>query len=130
MRSMLVSGSFRRRRFDVLNTHSGHDSLVAGTAGRLAGTPLIVRTRHLALPISSLATYTWLPHRVIAVSHYVRRYLISAGVAETRADDLRRHREAAARRPFDFARRTRSGHGRVRCRAWSRSCATRKATKI
>ncbi|WP_321797771.1 glycosyltransferase [Caballeronia sp. J97] len=89
MRSMLrVKTLLRRRAFDVLNTHSGHDSLVAGTAGRLAGTPLIVRTRHLALPISSLATYTWIPHRVIAVSHYVRRYLISAGVAEKRVQTI------------------------------------------
>ncbi|SAK46822.1 glycosyl transferase family 1 [Caballeronia hypogeia] len=89
MQSMLrIKGLLRRRAFDVLNTHSGHDSLVAGTAGRLARTPLIVRTRHLALPISSLATYTWIPHRVIAVSNYVRRYLISAGVAEKRVHTI------------------------------------------
>ena len=89
MQSMLrIQELLRRRAFDVLNTHSGHDSLVAGTAARLAGTPLIVRTRHLALPISSLATYTWIPHRVIAVSHYVRRYLISAGVAAKRVQTI------------------------------------------
>ncbi|KNH04852.1 Glycosyltransferase [Candidatus Burkholderia brachyanthoides] len=89
IRSMMrVKALLQRRKFDVLNTHSGHDSLVAGTAGRLAGTPLIVRTRHLALPISSLATYTWIPHRVIAVSHYVRRYLISAGVHEQRVHTI------------------------------------------
>jgi glycosyltransferase involved in cell wall biosynthesis len=89
MQSMLrIKALLRRRAFDVLNTHSGHDSLVAGTAGRLARTPLIVRTRHLALPISSLATYTWIPHRVIAVSNYVRRYLISAGVAEKRVQTI------------------------------------------
>jgi glycosyltransferase involved in cell wall biosynthesis len=85
---MRVKTLLRRRAFDVLNTHSGHDSLVAGTAARLAGTPLIVRTRHLALPISSLATYTWIPHRVIAVSHFVRRYLISAGVSEKRVQTI------------------------------------------
>ncbi|SAL12230.1 glycosyl transferase family 1 [Caballeronia peredens] len=89
MHSMLrIKALLRHRAFDVLNTHSGHDSLVAGTAARLARTPLIVRTRHLALPISSLATYTWIPHRVIAVSHYVRRYLISAGVAEKRVQTI------------------------------------------
>jgi glycosyltransferase involved in cell wall biosynthesis len=48
----------------------------------LAGTPLIVRTRHLALAVTSLATYKWLPHKVVAVSDWVRRYLISAGVPE------------------------------------------------
>ncbi|WP_050455513.1 glycosyltransferase family 4 protein [Candidatus Burkholderia verschuerenii] len=89
MRSMVrVKALLQRRKFDVVNTHSGHDSLVAGSAARLAGTPLIVRTRHLALPISSLATYTWIPHRVIAVSHYVRRYLISAGVDEQRVQTI------------------------------------------
>jgi glycosyltransferase involved in cell wall biosynthesis len=77
-----------RRKFDVLNTHSGHDSIVAGTAGRLAGTPLVIRTRHLALPISSLATYTWIPHRVIAVSRHVRDYLISMGVAKGRVETI------------------------------------------
>jgi hypothetical protein len=30
-------------------------------AGRLVGKPLIVRTRHLALPTTSLATDNWLP---------------------------------------------------------------------
>lgn len=74
----------KHRDYDVVNTHSGHDSLVAGTAARLAGAPLVVRTRHLALPISSLATYTWIPHRVIAVSHYVRRHLIYWGVPKHR----------------------------------------------
>ncbi|WP_438390958.1 glycosyltransferase family 4 protein [Caballeronia sp. DA-9] len=89
VKSMLtIKSLLSRRRFDVLNTHSGHDSIVAGTAGRLAGTPLVVRTRHLALPISSLATYTWIPHRVIAVSRHVREYLISAGVAKGRVETI------------------------------------------
>lgn len=67
-------------RFDVLNTHSRQDTLIAAVAGRLASVPLIVRTRHLASPIGSLLTYTWLPHRVSTVSHYVRRQLIARGV--------------------------------------------------
>jgi glycosyltransferase involved in cell wall biosynthesis len=72
----------KERSFDVLNTHSGRDSLLGGAAARLAGTPLIVRTRHLALAITSRATYTWLPHKVVAVSQSVRRYLVSEGVPE------------------------------------------------
>ena len=67
-------------RFDVLNTHSRQDTLIAAVAGRLASVPLIVRTRHLASPIGSLLTYTWLPHRVSTVSHYVRCQLIARGV--------------------------------------------------
>jgi glycosyltransferase involved in cell wall biosynthesis len=89
LRSMLlIRALLARRKFDVVNTHSGHDTLVAGFAARLVGTPLVVRTRHLALPISSLATYTRIPHRVIAVSRYVRDYLISVGVAEGRVETI------------------------------------------
>ena len=67
-------------RFDVLNTHSRQDTLLAAAAGRLARVPLIIRTRHLASKVNSLLTYTWLPHRVTTVSHYVRRQLIERGV--------------------------------------------------
>ncbi|HEU0230498.1 MAG TPA: glycosyltransferase family 4 protein [Burkholderiaceae bacterium] len=70
----------RKSRFDVLNTHSRRDTLIAGVAGRLAGTPLIVRTRHLAIKAGSLLSYTWIPHRVTTVSDYVRINLIKAGV--------------------------------------------------
>jgi glycosyltransferase involved in cell wall biosynthesis len=66
--------------FDVLNTHSRQDTLIAAPAGRLAKVPLIVRTRHLASPVGSLLTYTWLPHRVTTVSHHVRRQLLGRGV--------------------------------------------------
>ncbi|WP_420267171.1 glycosyltransferase family 4 protein [Candidatus Magnetominusculus dajiuhuensis] len=38
-------------RFDVVNTHSGKDSWIAGIAARLAGVPLLVRTRHLNIPL-------------------------------------------------------------------------------
>lgn len=71
----------KNEKIDVVSTHSGRDSLLAGIAGRLSRRkPIIVRTRHLALPITSKVTYTLLPHRVVTVSEYVRQYLISAGV--------------------------------------------------
>ncbi|MCG6551281.1 MAG: glycosyltransferase family 4 protein [Candidatus Magnetominusculus sp. LBB02] len=38
-------------RFDVVNTHSGKDSWIAGIAARFAGVALLVRTRHLNIPI-------------------------------------------------------------------------------
>ncbi|MEZ2133219.1 hypothetical protein AAE028_36400, partial [Sinorhizobium sp. CB9] len=60
-------------------THSRRDTVLAAMAVRLAGTPLIVRTRHLAKPINSLYAYTWLAHRVIAVSRYVRKQLRDGG---------------------------------------------------
>lgn len=37
----------RKNRVDVLNTHSSRDGWICGTAGRLAGVPFIVRTRHI-----------------------------------------------------------------------------------
>lgn len=69
----------RDGRFDVVNTHSRRDTVLGAIAARLAGTPLIVRTRHLAKPINSLYAYTWLAHRVIAVSRYVRGQLLDGG---------------------------------------------------
>lgn len=77
VRKLLIQG-----RYDVVNTHSRIDTLIAGTAARLAGTPLIVRTRHLANKVGSMLSYTWLPHRVTTVSDYVRRYLVSRGVPD------------------------------------------------
>ncbi|MGE6920377.1 glycosyltransferase family 4 protein [Achromobacter kerstersii] len=71
-------------RFDVLNTHSRRDTVIAAMAGRLAGTPLIVRTRHLSNKVGSMWSYTWLPHRVTTVSDHVRHYLIERGVPANR----------------------------------------------
>lgn len=63
---------------DVISTHSGDDSLLGAVAGRLSRRkPVIVRTRHLALPITSRLTYSLLPHRVVTVSEHVRQYLIN-----------------------------------------------------
>lgn len=69
----------RGGRFDVVNTHSRRDTVLAAWGARLAGAPLIVRTRHLAKPIGSLYAYTWLAHRVIAVSRYVQQQLLDGG---------------------------------------------------
>lgn len=75
VRRILLHGGF-----DVLNTHSRRDTVIAAAAGRLARTRLIVRTRHLANKVGSMWSYTWLPHRVTTVSDHVREYLISRGV--------------------------------------------------
>ena len=71
----------KRFRPDIVNTHSGRDTQLAGIAARLlAHRPRIVRTRHLALPITSRFTYSVLPDHVVTVSNYVENYLIAAGV--------------------------------------------------
>lgn len=63
---------------DVVNTHSGDDSFICAIAGRLSSRkPVIVRTRHLALPITSKTTYSLFPHRVVTVSEFVRSYLVN-----------------------------------------------------
>lgn len=77
-----MRGILRQGRFDVLNTHSRRDTMLAGVAARLAGTPLIVRTRHLAKPPGSLLSYTIVPHRVTTASDFVRRMLLDRGVPE------------------------------------------------
>jgi len=67
----------KAENINVISTHSGRDSLLAGIAGRFSRRrPLIVRTRHLALPITSKLTYSLLPHKVVTVSDYVRKYLV------------------------------------------------------
>ncbi len=71
----------RTENIDVISTHSGRDSFLAGVAGRISRKrPLIVRTRHLAMPITSRISYSLLPHCVVTVSEYVRSYLIKEGV--------------------------------------------------
>lgn len=67
----------RHEKVEVINTHSGKDSFLGAVAGRLSKlSPIIVRTRHLALPITSKFTYSYLPHKVVTVSEHVRQYLI------------------------------------------------------
>jgi len=71
----------REQDVDVVNTHSGRDSFLAGVAARLSRRrPAVVRTRHLAMPITSRISYSYLPHRVVTVSGYVKEYLVREGV--------------------------------------------------
>lgn len=68
---------------DVVNTHSSKDTLVVGLAvhSLFSARPVMLRTRHLALPITSTFTYSTLPDHVVTVSAFVGSYLVSAGVA-------------------------------------------------
>lgn len=71
---------FKTHHYDVLNTASRIDTLQVGTAARLAGIPLVVRSRHLARPIGSVLTYKWIPHRLITVSEFVRKQITDKGI--------------------------------------------------
>jgi len=77
-----LRGVMKRFRADVVNTHSGRDTQLAGMAARsiLGKRPLVVRTRHLALPITSKFSYSVLPDHVVTVSKYVEHYLVEAGI--------------------------------------------------
>lgn len=43
----------RRSKIDVVNTHSGKDTWLGSIAARIAGVKLLVRTRHLSIPLST-----------------------------------------------------------------------------
>jgi len=79
----------KKEDVDIISTHSGRDSLLAGIAGRLSRRkPVIVRTRHLALPITSRFTYNQLAHKIVTVSAYVRQYLIRSGIAAEKIEAI------------------------------------------
>ncbi|MEK7675820.1 MAG: glycosyltransferase family 4 protein [Verrucomicrobiota bacterium] len=52
----------RRERIDIVNPHSSRDGWLVGLAGRCAGVPLIIRTRHFDVPIRQ----RWLSYQVYA----------------------------------------------------------------
>jgi glycosyltransferase involved in cell wall biosynthesis len=43
----------RQHKIDVVNTHSGKDTWLGSIAAKIAGVKLLVRTRHLSVPIST-----------------------------------------------------------------------------
>ena len=83
----------REQAVDIVNTHSGRDTQLSGMAARSLGLfggkrPRIVRTRHLALPITSKFSYVTLPDRVTAVPTGIdlSRYLRNEGAGSLRAE--------------------------------------------
>jgi glycosyltransferase involved in cell wall biosynthesis len=60
----------KRMAIDVVNTHSGIDSWVGGIAAKLAGVPLLVRTRHLNIPLK---------RTVLNFIHYLPDMYITCG---------------------------------------------------
>lgn len=68
----------RAGRFDVLHTHSGIDSWIGGMAAKLAGTPVLVRTRHLHIPFrrSPLNFVHYLPDRILCIGDTMRKTLV------------------------------------------------------
>ena len=73
---------FRRERVHVVNTHSGKDSWVASIAAKAAGVPLLIRTRHISVPIRRHAfnlIYRW-PDGYITTGEMIRDHLVGNGI--------------------------------------------------
>ncbi|MDX2227946.1 MAG: glycosyltransferase family 4 protein [Verrucomicrobiae bacterium] len=88
---LFLRNLFRRERADVVNPHSSKDGWVASLAARMAGVPLILRSRHIEVdyPKSFLSrhAFTTLPHHVVTTSERIRQRLIhELGVAHNRID--------------------------------------------
>lgn len=72
----------RKKGVEVVNTHSSYDGWIAGLAGRLAGIPLVIRSRHIEVDykkrISSYWSFGKLPHHVLTTSERISNGLVSA----------------------------------------------------
>jgi len=69
----------KRERIEILNTHSSRDGWLLGMAGRLAGVPLIIRTRHIDVDypnrwVSRLAFTTFADH-LLTTSDKIARHM-------------------------------------------------------
>jgi glycosyltransferase involved in cell wall biosynthesis len=68
----------KKKRFDIVNTHSGVDSWIGGIASKIAGVPVLVRTRHLNIPLkrSLLNFIHYLPDMYITCGENMRETLV------------------------------------------------------
>jgi len=68
----------KERNITVVNTHSSVDSWIASVAARIARVPVLVRTRHLSVPIPShfLNFVYRLPDAIITTGESIRKMMI------------------------------------------------------
>jgi glycosyltransferase involved in cell wall biosynthesis len=75
-----LSAFFRRKGVQVVNLHSSRDGWLGGLAARMAGVPLIIRSRHIEVDypsrFMSRIAFGRLPHHVITTSQQISRRLI------------------------------------------------------
>lgn len=73
-----MAGFLRKTKFDIVNTHSGVDSWIGGIAAQLAGVPVLVRTRHLNIPLQrNLFNFIhYLPDAYITCGQNMRSTLV------------------------------------------------------
>jgi len=75
-------GLFRRTRADLVNTHSGKDSWVGSMAAKLARVPVLVRTRHISVPVNRgihNLIYRW-PDGYVTTGEMIRDHLVAVGI--------------------------------------------------
>lgn len=75
-----LSCYLRKNKIQIINTHSSRDGWIGGIAGRLARTPLIIRSRHIEVDYPNRFT-SWigfgiLPHGVFTTSQRITDRLI------------------------------------------------------
>lgn len=68
----------KQGQFDVVHTHSGIDAWIGGIAAKLAGTPALIRTRHLFMPFhrGPLNFVHYLPDRLFCLGDTMRAMLV------------------------------------------------------
>lgn len=69
---------FKKEKYQVVNTHSSVDSWVASAAAKAAGVPVLVRTRHLSVPVSTNpfnVVYKW-PDAIVTTAEMIRRRML------------------------------------------------------
>ena len=81
-RSILrLRGWIRQHQVGIVNTHSSRDGWIAGIAGRFAGVPLIIRSRHIEVDYpnrwTSRVAFGRLPHLVLTTSARISARLVS-----------------------------------------------------
>ncbi len=77
---------FRNQRATVVNTHSGKDSWVGSMAAKIAGVQLLIRTRHISVPVRRglfNMVYRW-PDGYITTGEMIREHLIGKGIPADR----------------------------------------------
>lgn len=77
---------------DILNTHSSTDSWLAALACRLgARRPVLVRTRHVSVPIHDNIATRWLyhqPRRIVTTGEALRAQIAALGIPPSRIDSV------------------------------------------
>jgi glycosyltransferase involved in cell wall biosynthesis len=79
----------KKHGVEVVNTHSSNDGWLAGLAARLAGKPILIRSRHIEVDYPnrfwSGFAFRTLPHRVITTSQRIADRLVAElGIAPER----------------------------------------------